>query len=130
MPAQYLDDWSPAFLVASHEALVTLIDAHATDPGSITIHDAADVLLATIPLTKPCGTVNQTTGALTLTTDGREENATAGTASYASLRDGAGAVYHSLPCEAGVEPVAGKVVLNTLAITAGAPVEIDSVVIE
>lgn len=130
MPAQYLNDWSPAFLIVSHEALVTLIDAHATNAGSITLHDADDVLLATIPLTKPCGTVNQTTGVLTITTNGREESATAGTASYATLRDGAGAAHHSLPCEAGTVAVAGKVVLNTLTITAGSPVELDSVVIE
>lgn len=130
MPAQHLNSWSPSFLIVSHAALVDLLDAHAENNASLTFHDAADTLLATIPLDKPCGTVDPTTGALTLAVAGREESATAGAASYASIRDGAGAVHHSLPCEVGTEPVPGKVVLNTLTLTAGGPLEIDSVVIE
>lgn len=131
MTAPYLDDWSPAVIVASNTALRTLLDAHATDPASITIHDAADVLLAEILLEKPCGSVDSETGALLIVADGREEEAPAGgTAAYATIRDGAGGAHRSVPCEAGTEPVAGKCVLNTTTIVQGGPVELVGMVVE
>lgn len=130
MAAPYLGTWSPAAKIAAHEALLALLDAHATESASITIHDVDDVLLATIPLDKPSGAVNQSTGKFTLADAGREEDATAGAASYATLRDGAGDPHISLPCQAGTTPVAGKCVLNTLTIVAGAPVELVSFEVE
>lgn len=130
MPAPYLTAWNPTAIAASNTALLTLLDSHATLPAKITIHDAADVLLASIDLTDPAGTVSGTTGVLTLAQGAREDAAPAGgTASYGTIRDGAGTAYRSLPCEAGAEPVVGKLVLNTLAIVQGAPVELVSAVV-
>lgn len=129
MAADYLSSWNPAAIVAAHTALLGLLDA-GTGAASITLHDATDTLLATIPLTAPAGTVDSGTGALTLTPDGREESAPAsGTAVYATIRDGDGAAYRSLECEAGAAAVTNKCVLNTTNIIAGGPVEVLSAVI-
>ena len=116
--------YSAAALVAAHTAFKDLLDAGAAG-GSIKIRDAADVLLATIPLTDPCGTVNPTTGQLTITMAGRDESADAtGTAAYGEFCDSAGLVHLSLPAQAGSAAVSGKIVINSLSIVAGGPVEV------
>lgn len=121
--------YSAAALVAAHTAFRDLIDA-GVSAGSIKIRDASDVLLAQIPLTDPCGTVNGTTGQLTLTADGRDESADAsGTAAYGEFCDSDGLVHLSLPAQAGTVAVSGKLVMNTLTVVASAPVEITSAVI-
>lgn len=116
--------YSAAALVAAHTAFKNLIDAGA-GAGSIKIRDAADVLLAQIPLTDPCGTVNGTTGQLTITPSGRDESADAtGTAAYGEFCDSNGLVHLSLPAQAGGVAVTGKLVINALSIVAGGPVEV------
>ena len=116
--------YSAAALVAAHTAFKNLIDAGIAG-GSIQIRDAADVLLATVPLTDPCGTVNPTTGQLTITMAGRDESADAtGTAAYGEFCDSAGLVHLSLPAQAGSAAVSGKIVINSLSIVAGGPVEV------
>ena len=116
--------YSAAALVAAHTAFKDLIDA-GTAGGSIKIRDAADVLLATVPLTDPCGTVNGTTGQLTITPSGRDESADAtGTAAYGEFCDSNGLVHLSLPAQAGSAAVSGKIVINSLSIVAGWPVEV------
>ena len=116
--------YSAAALVAAHTAFKDLIDAGIAG-GSIKIRDAADVLLATVPLTDPCGTVNPTTGQLTITMAGRDESADAtGTAAYGEFCDSAGLVHLSLPAQAGSASVSGKIVINSLSIVAGGPVEV------
>ncbi|WP_295440937.1 hypothetical protein [uncultured Thiodictyon sp.] len=126
MAAPYLNDWSPDAKGAANAALRAAVDAE-TDPSYISIHSSSDTLLAEIPLARPIGSVDSGTGIWSLSPDGREEEAPAnGTAAYATIRDGAGMGHHSLPCEAGSSPVAGKCVLNTLAIAAGKPVELVS----
>ena len=77
MPAPVSATYSAAALVAANTSFLDLIDAE-TGAGSIAIRSAADVLLAEIMLTDPAGTVNGTTGQLTLTPDGREESSPAG----------------------------------------------------
>lgn len=130
MAAQYLSAWNPTAIVAAHTALLGLIDGGA-GVGYIDIFDSSDTLLAHIDLDTPGGTVNGTTGALTLAMDGREDSAPAsGTASYATIFDGDDTAYRSLPCQAGSFAVSGACVLNTLSIIAGGPVEIISAVIE
>ena len=110
--------------MAAHTAFRDLFHA-GTAGGSIKIRDAADVLLATVPLTDPCGSVNATTGQLTITPAGRDESADAsGTAAYGEFCDSTGAVYLSLPAQAGSSAVLGKLVINTLSIGAGGPVEV------
>lgn len=116
--------YSVAALVAAHTSFKDLIDAGA-GAGSIKIRNASDVLLATIPLSDPCGTVNGATGQLTLAIAGRDESADAdGTAAYGEFCDTSGTVHLSMPTEQGASAVSGKLVINTLAIVAGGPVEV------
>lgn len=130
MPAPAQATYSVAALVAAHTAFRDLLDSHATLPGLIRVRDASDVLLGTVTLTDPCGSVNGETGQLTLSIAARDESADAnGTAAYGELCDGSGAVHLALPCQAGTAPVSGKLVLNTLTIVAGGPIEISSATI-
>jgi hypothetical protein len=118
--------YSVAALVAAHTSFRDLIDAGVA-AGSIKIRSATDVLLAQIPLTDPCGTVNGATGQLTITPSGRDESADAGgTAAYGEFCDSAGLVHLALPAQAGTVAVSGKLVLNTLTVVAGGPVEVVS----
>lgn len=129
MPAPINATYSVATLVAAHTAFRDLIDAGLA-AGSIKIRDATDVLLAQVPLTYPCGTINGTTGQLTVTPSGQDETADAsGTAAYAEFCDSAGTVHLSLPAQQGTSAVSGKIVLNTLDIVASGPVEVMSAVI-
>lgn len=118
--------YSAAALVAAHTSFKDLIDA-GVSAGSIKIRDASDVLLAQIPLSDPCGTVNGTTGQLTFSIAGPDSSADAtGTAAYAEFCDSAGTVHLSLPAQAGTVSVSGKIVLNTLSIIAAGPVSVIS----
>ena len=129
MPAPTTATYSAAALVAAHTAFKDLIDA-GSGAGSIKIRDAADVLLAQIPLTDPCGSVNGTTGQLTVTPSARDESADAtGTAAYGEFCDSAGLVHLSLPAQAGSAAVSGKLVINSLSILAAGPVEVLSAII-
>ena len=124
MPAPTTATYSAAALVAANTAFKTLIDA-GSGAGSIKIRDASDVLLAQIPLTDPCGSVNGTTGQLTITPSARDESADAtGTAAYGEFCDSAGLVHLSLPAQAGSTAVNGKLVINSLSILAAGPVEV------
>ena len=121
--------YSAAALVAAHTSFRDLIDS-GSGPGSIKIRDSADVLLSEIPLTDPCGTVNGTTGQLTITPSGRDESANAsGTAAYGEFCDSDGLVHLALPAQAGTAAVAGKLVMNTLTVAAGGPVEVLSAIV-
>jgi hypothetical protein len=129
MPAPAVATYSAAAKIAAHTALLTLIDTGAGS-GSVKIRDSADVLLAEVALTDPAGTVNGTTGQLTITPDGREESAPAsGAAAYAELCAVNGDVVLALPTESGTVAVANKCVINDLNIVAGLPVELISLVI-
>ena len=129
MPAPSSATYSAAALIAANTSFLNLIDAE-TGAASIAIRNSADTLLAEIALTNPAGTVNGTTGQLTLTPDGREESAPAsGTAAYAEIRDGDDVVHLALPCAAGSSAVSGQCVLTTLSIVINAPVEVLTAVI-
>jgi hypothetical protein len=129
MPAPTVATYSPAALIAAHTSFRDLIDS-GSGAGFIRIRSASDVLLAQIPLTDPCGTVNGTTGQLTITMSGRDESADAsGTAAYGEFCNSDGTVYLSLPAQAGTAAVSGYIVINTLTIVAGGPVEVLSAVI-
>ena len=124
MAAPTVATYSAAALVAANTSFKDLIDAGA-GAGFIKIRDVVDVLLAQIPLTDPCGTVNGTTGQLTITPSGRDESADAtGTAAYGEFCDSNGLVHLSLPAQAGSAAVSGKIVINSLSIVAGGPVEV------
>lgn len=121
--------YSAAALVAAHTSFRDLIDSGPA-AGFIRIRDASDVLLAQIPLVDPCGTVNGTTGQLTLAIAGPDSSADAtGTAAYGEICSSTGAVHLALPAQAGTAAVPGKLVLNTLSIIAGGPVDVLSATI-
>ena len=129
MPAPSSATYSAAALVAAHTSFKDLIDA-GSGAGSIKIRDASDVLLAQIPLSDPCGSVNGTTGQLTFSIAGLDSSADAsGTAAYGEFCDSDGTVHLSLPAQSGTVAVSGKLVLNTLSIVAGGPVAIISATI-
>lgn len=130
MPAPLTATYSDTARKDAHTAFLALVDAGAPSPGSIKIRDAADVLLAEIALNSPGGSVNPTTGQLTFSLAGPDTSANAtGTAAYAEVCNSSGTVHLSIPAEQGVAAVSGKIVLNTLAIVAGGPVEILSATI-
>jgi len=123
MPAPSVATYSAAALIAAHTSFKDLIDIGTA--GSIKIRDAADVLLAQIPLSDPCGTVNGTTGQLAFSIAGPDSSADAsGTAAYGEFCDSAGLVHLALPAQSGSAAVSGKIVLNTLSIVAGGPVAV------
>ena len=129
MPIPTAAEFSVAARVAAHTALRDLIDA-GSSAGYIAVRGDALQLLAMIPLADPCGTVNGTTGQLTLSIAGSDTSADAtGTAAYAEVCDSTGAAHLSLPAQAGTTWVAGKIVLNSLSIVAGTEVSILSAVI-
>lgn len=129
MPAPGSYTYSAAALVAAHTSFRDLIDS-GSGAGFIRIRTSADLLLGQIPLTDPCGTVNGTTGQLTLTASGTDPSADQnGTAAYGEICDSDGDVHLALPAEAGTSPVSGKIVLNSLSITAGNPIELVSATI-
>ena len=128
MPAPSGPTYSAAALVAAHTSFRDLLDSGSA-AGKLKIRDSSDVLLAELALADPCGTVNGTTGQLTLTiNDDTSANAT-GTAAYGELCDSDGDVHLALPTQAGTTPVSGKLVLNTLAIIGGTNVQVTSATI-
>lgn len=128
MPAPGAPTYSAAAKIAAYTSFRDLIDS-GSGAGTIKIRSSADALLATITLTDPCGTVNGTTGQLTLTAASSPNAAATGTAAYGELCNSTGTVYLALDTQAGSSPVAGKLVINTLALVAGTPVELMSATI-
>lgn len=124
MTAPTVATYSAAALVGAHNFFKGLIDAGGV-AGSIKVRDAADVLLAQLALTYPCGSVNATTGQLTITVAGPDTSADAsGTAAYAEICDSAGTVHLALPAQAGTVAVPGKVVISSLSIVALGAVDV------
>ena len=120
--------YSAAALVAAHTSFRDLVDSGTA--GFIRIRSSADVLLAQIPLSDPCGSVNGTTGQLTLSIAGPDTSADAtGTAAYGEICDSTGAVHLALPAQAGSSAVSGKLVMNTLLVVAAGEVRVLSAVI-
>lgn len=113
--------WSVTAITAAHQAIIDLVDG-GTGAGSLAIRDSADVLLVTIPLTEPCGTIDGA-GKLSLTAANAEDNAVAsGTADYAELCNGDSVVYATITCQQGTEPVDNRCVLSDLTIVESEPV--------
>ena len=129
MPAPLVATYSLAALVAAHTSFLNLIDAGA-GAGYITIRNDVDLLLAQVPLSDPGGVVNAGTGQLVLSIAGPDPSANAdGTAAYGEICDSTGLILLALPAARGAAPVSGKLVLNTLAIGVGSPVDILSATI-
>ncbi len=121
--------YSAAALVAAQTSFLDLIDA-GVGAGFVRVRDAADVLLAQVPLNDPAGTVNGTTGQLTFSIAGPDTSADAtGTAAYGEFCDSAGTVHLALPVAVGDTPQTGKIVLNTAYIEITAEVTLVSATI-
>ena len=121
--------YSVAAKVAAHQAFANLIDAGA-GAGLIKVRDSGDVLLGTIILDDPAGSVNGGTGQLTFTIATNDASADAsGTIAYVEFTDSDGTVQLSLPAQQGGSAVSGYAVFNTLTVIAGAPLEIVSATI-
>lgn len=129
MPAPSVATYSAAALVAAHTSFRDLIDSGSA-AGFIRLRDSADVLLAQVQLTDPCGSVNGTTGQLTFSIAGPDASAdAAGTIAYGEICDSDGDVHLALPAQAGSSPVSGKLVVNTLSVVASGAVYIVSATI-
>jgi len=128
MPVPAVATYSLDILVAAQTVVKNAIDAGGA-AGSIKFRSATDVLLAEEALAYPCGTVNGTTGQLVLSIPTNVNAVAAGTAAYAEICNSAGAVKLALPAQAGVSPVSGYVVLNSLSIVAGVAVSVVSATI-
>ena len=120
--------YSIAAYIAAHSGLLSEIDG-AASAGKVFIRDAADVLLATIILDDPSGTVSGTTGVLSIAETAQVLAVLDGMAAYAELTDGDDNLLLSLPAVAGVVPVSGYAVLNTLSIKSNQVVGIVSMTI-
>ena len=116
--------WSVATYVAVHSAVLDQIDLDGPS-GYLEIRDSSNVLLGTVPLTYPAGTVSPGTGRLTITfTATALEAVASGTADYAILKSASGTIVNSdIPCKAGSGPESGYCVLPSVTITEGAPIE-------
>lgn len=108
-------------------AVLALIDAQAT-AGKFVIYDASNVVICSIPLSKPCGVVTTVSNAvsLQLTVPISVISANAGTADHAAITDGSGNV---VVAGLRVGTSNAEVILQQLAIAAGANVQITSAII-
>src|SRR5574337_220546 len=123
MPAPPSATYSVAARVAAHTAFLGLIDA-GSGPGKIKIRNSADALLVSIPLSDPGGSVNGSTGQLTLSIPAAVNASATGTAAYGEITDSDDTVLLSLPAQQGTAAVSGKIVLNSLSLALGSPVQI------
>jgi len=127
MPAPGSATYSAAAKVAAQTSFRDLLDAGSN--ALVRIRNSADTLLWQGACSDPCGTVNGTTGQLTITMSTNPNATASGTAAYGELCESDGTVHLSLPVEAGTSPVSGKLVINTLSIVSGAPVTMVSLTI-
>jgi hypothetical protein len=128
MPAPVSATYSAAVKIDANQAFLDLLDSGAA--ALLRIRDSSDVLLVQFTLSDPSGSVNGTTGVLTITPPSATNVTTSGTAAYAELCTSGGTVHLSLPAQAGTVAVSGKVVINTLSLVSGAPLNITSIVID
>jgi hypothetical protein len=128
MPAPTNYEYSVDAIEAAHQSLLDLIDSGA-GAGIIRFRDNSDVLLGTITLTDPAGTINVTTGQLTLTAASTSSAVATGTCTYGEICNSTGTVYLAIPTEAGTSPVSGKLVINSLSIVSGAVITLVSATI-
>jgi hypothetical protein len=92
------------------------------------VYNSADALLATLPLADPAGTVNETTGVITLSPGDPESDAPAtGIAAYATLEDGDGTVLNdNIEVVQSNFGITGKLAISTTSIIEGGTVELVS----
>jgi hypothetical protein len=128
MPAPSDIVFSVASKVAAHTAFKDLIDA-GSGPGTVKIKTAADVVLATIVLESPCGTVNGTTGQLVFSLPSSVTAVSTGIAAYGEIADSAGLVHLSMPVVVSSSAVSNRFALNSEAVVEGGAVSILSALV-
>jgi hypothetical protein len=114
--------------VALHTLVRDTLDA-AGDSAKVVIKNASDATLTTIPLAYPCGAVNASTGRLTMAAASSPMPVLSGTAAYGEVQDKDNKAWLTLPCLAGTTPVDDALVLDSLTVTEGFPVELVSLTI-
>jgi hypothetical protein len=123
VPGSYT--YSAQALIDAQTSFLDLVDT-GSGAGKIRLRDSGDVLLAEIPLTDPCGTVDGA-GQLTITASGSDTSADdTGTCAYGEICDSDNNVGLALPSEEGSSPVSGKIVVSNLSIVAGSEVSLVS----
>lgn len=129
MPAPTIATYSAAAKIAAHTAFRDLIDS-GSGAGFIRLRSATDVLLAQVPLSDPCGTINGTTGQLSFSIAGPDNEADeSGNVAYAQFCDADGDVHLAMPAQAGTTAISGRCVMNTTTVFAGGPVSVISAII-
>lgn len=120
--------FSDEVMVAAATELLTLIDSGNSNAW-INIRDADDVILAQISLNDPGGTID-TAGVLTLSIAGPDVSSNAtGTAAYAEVDKDIGPPCVSMPIIEGLTAVPGYMVMTSVLVVSGEPVEILSAII-
>lgn len=118
--------YSAAAKTAAVNSFVTLLGSGA----KIRIKSAGGTVLAEIALANPIGTVNATTGQLTLSISAQEDSALAtGDAATAEIATSANVAHLTMPCVQGTIAESGSCVLSSLTVVAGETVTIQSAVI-
>jgi hypothetical protein len=126
MPAPASYSYSVAALVAAQTEILGRLDAENGN-ALVKVYSEADLLLAQSQMTDPAGTVNGTTGQLTLTFTGVSlEVIAGGIATWAEITDANGVAVITMPVSAGTVAVAGSLVLSTTNLIVGEPLTISS----
>lgn len=129
MPAPAKITFSADALKAANDELLTLLDAGSSN-AKIRLFSNDDVLIAEIPLDDPAGTVNATTGVLTLDVDGTDVALVSAVCAYAEITDSDDTAHVTLPVKQGIAASPGFIVLNTTTIIEGVTVSVTSATIE
>lgn len=124
MPAPASFQFTDALNVSAQTLVRDAIDAGA-GAGILKIYSETDVLLASITLSDPCGTIDAV-GQLTITAPAAGAGVADGTATWGEFTDSAGTWRIKAPVEAGATAVSGKIVLSATAIVNGAAVSLVS----
>ena len=128
MPAPASVTYSSAVKVSANTAVLNAIDA-GSSVGKVRFRADNDALLGECLLQDPAGTVNGTTGQLTLLPDVAQTVSADGTCTYADVTDSDNNIIVAIPVVAGVSPVSGTITVNTVAFVTGASLDILSATI-
>lgn len=124
MPTPTSTTYSLAARIAAHTAVRDMIDS-GPSAGFVRFKSSADVVLAQVPLSDPCGSVSGSTGQLTFSISGPDLSADAdGIIAYGEFCDSTGAAVVSVPAKQGTVADPGYIVINTLSISVGGQVAI------
>jgi hypothetical protein len=126
MPAPTRITYDAAALIAVNTELLTFFDAGS----KLRLYDDNDTILVAIGIADPAGTVDGTTGVLTFDLSQNVQALAGGVCTYAAFEDSSDTQVIILPVAEGTQAEAGKLVLNSTNIDAGAPISILSAIIQ